>query len=196
MVLPTWLHELDTKLLLAINGAHDPLLDFVFFWASNKWIWIPFYIWILYILYRNYGKKVIYFLPVIAGMAAASDQLSTLLKNTTLRFRPCHEPMLKDVIHLVNDACGGKYGFVSSHASNTMALAVFICLVLPSGYKYLRLELIAFVLINAYSRMYLGAHYPLDILCGWVLGFILALLFSSLMKNIIQTPNKIPLDHE
>lgn len=196
MVLPAWLHELDTKLELAINGAHDPLLDFVFFWASNKWTWIPFYVWILFILYRNYGKKVIYFLPMIAGMTVASDQLSTLLKNTTLRFRPCHEPMLKDLIHLVNDACGGKYGFVSSHAANTMALAVFICLVLPSGYKYLRLELIAFVLINAYSRMYLGAHYPLDILCGWVLGFILALLFSSLMKNIIQTPKKIPVEHE
>lgn len=196
MVLPHWLLELDTKLVLAINGAHDPLLDFIFYWASNKWTWIPFYAWILYILYKNYGKKVIYFLPVIAAMTAATDQLSTLLKNTTLRFRPCHEPAIQDLIHLVNNACGGKYGFVSSHAANTMALAVFISLVLPVKYKNLRLELLAFVFINGYSRMYMGAHYPLDILCGWTLGFIIALLFSSLMKIIVTSTDQLKSEHE
>ena len=196
MVLPAWLHELDTKLELAINGSHDPLLDFIFYWASYKWTWIPFYAWLLYILYRNYGKKIVYFLPIIAAMTATTDQLSTLLKNTTLRFRPCHEPALQDLIHLVNNACGGKYGFVSSHAANTMALAVFVCLVLPSKYKNLRYGLLAFVLINGYSRMYLGAHYPLDIGCGWILGFIIALLFSSLMKIILNLTDQIKSRHE
>ena len=196
MVLPTWLLELDTKLVLAINGAHDPILDVIFYWASNKWTWVPFYAWILFILYRNYGKKIIYFLPLIAAMTATTDQLSSLLKNTTLRFRPCHEPAIQDLIHLVNNACGGKYGFVSSHAANTMALAVFISLVLPSKYKKLRLALFAFVLINGYSRMYLGAHYPLDILCGWILGFIIALLFSSLMKIIVNSTDQLKSEHE
>jgi undecaprenyl-diphosphatase len=196
MVLPNWLHELDTKLVLAINGAHDPILDFIFYWASNKWTWIPFYAWILYILYKNFNKKIIYFLPLIAAMTAATDQLSSLLKNTTLRFRPCHEPAIQDLIHLVNNACGGKYGFVSSHAANTMALAVFISLLEPSKYKNLRLALFVFVLINGYSRMYLGAHYPLDILCGWILGFIIALLFSSLMKIIVNSTDQLKSEHE
>ena len=129
-------------------------------------------------------------------MTATTDQLSTLLKNTTLRFRPCHEPALQDLIHLVNNACGGKYGFVSSHAANTMELAVFIGLVLPSKYKNLRIALLVFVLINGYSRMYLGAHYPLDILCGWILGFIIALLFSSLMKIIVNSKDPLKSEHE
>ncbi|MBL7924437.1 MAG: phosphatase PAP2 family protein [Bacteroidia bacterium] len=194
--MPEWLREIDTRLLLAINGANDPVLDFIFYWASSKWVWIPFYAWLLYVLYRNYGKKVLWFLPLIALMVAGSDQLSTLLKNTTERFRPCHEPAIMHLVHLVNNKCGGTFGFVSSHAANTMALATFVLLLLPRGYRDLRLELLAFVLINGYSRMYLGAHYPLDVLCGWLLGFILGLLFSSLMKTMIKVPDNVASGHE
>jgi len=196
MEIPAGLLDLDTKLELAINGAHDPVLDMFFFWASSKWIWIPFYAWFLFVLYRNYGKRTIAFLPIIALMITASDQISTLLKNTTQRFRPCHDPVIGDIIHRVNNACGGQYGFVSSHAANTMAIAVFIGLIIPKGYKSLRLALILFVLINGYSRMYLGAHYPLDVFCGWMLGFILAILFSSLMKHVFKTPLIITQGHE
>jgi undecaprenyl-diphosphatase len=191
MHLPTWLHELDTKLELAINGAHHPSFDIIFFYASNKWVWIPFYGWLFYLLYKTYQKKILFFLPMIAGMIAISDQLSTLLKNTTQRLRPCHEPALQDFIHRLNNACGGSFGFVSSHAANTMALAVFISLCLPASPKFLKGFLIFFVLINGYSRMYLGAHYPLDILCGWMLGFILAIICSSLMPYLVKTSNKI-----
>ena len=194
--MPEWLREIDTRILLAINGAHDPILDFILYWASNKWTWIPFYVWLLYVLYRNYSKKVLWFLPLIVLMIAGSDQLSTLIKNATERLRPCHEPGIYGMVHLVNNACGGQYGFVSSHAANSMALAVFIFLLLPRGYKDLRLELVAFVLINGYSRIYLGAHYPLDIVCGWILGFILGLIFSSLMKYLVKVPDKVATGHE
>lgn len=196
MQLPGWLNELDTQALLAINGAHDPVLDFIFYWAAYKFTWIPFYIWLLYVLYRNYGKQTWKFLPVIAAMIALSDQLSTLLKNTTERFRPCHEPAIQQFVHLVNGECGGSYGFVSSHAANSTALALFIIMMLPKGYKVMRIELVAFVLINIYSRIYLGAHYPLDVLFGAFLGFVIGLVASTFMRNLVTIPQQVAAGHE
>lgn len=196
MQLPGWLNELDTQVFLAINGAHDPVLDFIFFWGTNKFTWIPFYVWILYVLYRNYRKQTLKFLPVILVMITLTDQLSTLLKNTTERLRPCHEPALEGLVHLVQNKCGGQFGFVSSHAANTVALAFFIIMMLPKGYKNLRLELIAFALINIYSRVYLGAHYPLDVLFGAFLGFVIGLVCTTFMRNLVSVPQQVAPGHE
>ncbi|MBK9319763.1 MAG: phosphatase PAP2 family protein [Bacteroidetes bacterium] len=196
MQLPFWIQQLATRLFLFINGAHDPIVVFIPYSVSQKFPWIPFYAWLLYILYKTYAGKTLYFFPIIAALIAVSDQLSTLLKNTTERLRPCHDPALQELVHLVNDKCGGQFGFVSSHAANTMALAVFILLVLPRSNKILRLELLAFVLLNGYSRIYLGAHYPLDVLCGWALGFILAVIFSTLVRQTIKVSAKIAVTHE
>lgn len=196
MQLPGWLNELDTQAFLAINGAHDPILDFIFFWGANKFTWIPFYIWLLYVLYRNYGKLTLKFFPVILVMITLTDQLSTLMKNTTERLRPCHEPALDGLVHLVNNKCGGQFGFVSSHAANTVALAFFIIMMLPRGYKNLRLELIAFALINIYSRVYLGAHYPLDVLCGAFLGYLIGLICITFMRNLVNIPSTVAKSHE
>lgn len=196
MLLPDWIKQIDTQVFLAINGAHDTVVDFIMFWVSEKITWIPFYVWLLYVLYRNYGKKTLYFLPFVAGLISASDGISTLLKNTTQRLRPCHEPALKELVHLINNKCGGEFGFVSAHSANTMALAVFLMLVLPAGYKNLRLEVLAFALINGYSRIYMGSHYPLDVLCGWTLGAILAIIFSSVIRFFIKVPSEIPKGHE
>jgi undecaprenyl-diphosphatase len=196
MQMPGWLLELDTSALLAINGANDPVLDILFYYISQKWTWIPFYIWILYVLYRNYGRRVLWFLPFIALMITGSDQISTLLKETTERFRPCHEPSIQHLVHLVNNKCGGTYGFVSSHAANSMALAVFIILMLPKGYRDLRIEMIAFALLNGYSRIYLGAHYPLDVAGGFIVGFIMALLTATLLRSVIKIPEKAAQGHE
>ncbi len=185
------LRIIDTKILLWINGEHNTFLDFIMYWASDKLIWIPFYILLLATLYRNYQKQTLWFLPVVALLIASCDQLSGLIKNTTLRFRPCHEPLLNGMIHLVHDYCGGDYGFVSSHAANSVGLTTFMMMILPDGNKKIRIALIAYVLLLGYSRIYLGAHYPLDILGGWIVGFVLGFTIAKLLQQKIKVPEII-----
>lgn len=194
--MPGWLLELDTRAMLAINGTNDPFLDIIFYWVSQKWTWIPFYLWILYLLYRSYGRKVWWCLPCIALMITGSDQISTLLKEATERLRPCHEPTLRHLVHLVHQKCGGSFGFVSSHAANSMALAVFVILILPRGHRDVSIEMIAFALLNGYSRIYLGAHYPIDVLGGFTVGLVMALLCTTLLRPILNTKLQDPVKNE
>jgi len=184
--LPQWLSEADTRLLLAINGANSATADSFWFWAANKWTWIPFYAILLLLLFRRFRKQILLLLPLTAAMIACSDQLSSLMKATTERLRPCHDPSLQALIHTVNDRCGGMYGFVSSHAANTMALAVFIVLITNGRKAYLAAALCCYVVINGYSRIYLGAHFPVDVVGGWMIGAIIGMIFSTFVLNILS----------
>lgn len=184
--LPEWLKQADTALLLTINGAHSPLADDFWFWAAGKWTWIPFYAALLFILYRSYRRDTLILLPLVALLITCSDQLSTLLKSTTGRLRPCHEPVLQKLVHLVDGRCGGLYGFVSSHASNTMALAVFLLLILKGPKRFIAPVLMGYVVMNGYSRIYLAAHYPLDVVGGWALGATIGMIFSTFVLNMFS----------
>lgn len=168
--------EADRYLFLLINKAHDPIVDFVMFWATDKWIWIPFYIWLIYILIKNFGKKIFVLLIIISVMITLSDQASVMVKEAVHRLRPCRDPYFAGIIHLVKQGCGGQFGFISSHASNTMSLAVLIAGIIPAPNKWLRVELFSYVLLVGYSRIYLAAHFPGDILGGWLLGILLGFL--------------------
>ncbi|CAN5405820.1 lipid A 4'-phosphatase [soil metagenome] len=190
------LNHLDQQLLLLINGIHDPVVDFIMYWISEKIVWVPFYLWILYTLYKIYGKELLWFLPVIALMITASDQISVLIKDQVLRFRPCHEPAIQSMVHLVNNRCGGSYGFISSHAANSMALCAFLMIMLPTGFELLKRELIAFVILIGYSRVYLGNHYPGDVIGGWILGLVLGIIFAKILSKKITVPELITPDHE
>ncbi len=180
------LRGIDTKLLLAINGAHSPTLDFIMFWISDRLIWIPFYCWLLFSLYRIYLKDTLWILPAIGIMVTVSDQFSVLIKNNVARLRPCHEPTISNIIHLVKNYCGGQYGFFSSHASNSISLAVFVIMMLPKTKTAIRYQLIAFVIMIGYSRVYLGAHYPGDVISGWIFGAFFGWMTATLLKKKIS----------
>lgn len=183
-MIETLLHW-DTELFLALNGVHNSILDFLMFWASNKLIWIPLYLFFLYLLIKNYKWKTIGIFISILVLITLADQLSVhLFKNIFQRLRPCHEPDLEGLIHLINGKCGGRFGFVSSHATNTFALAVFLIHFLGSRYKYFTVAILVWATVVAYSRIYLGVHYPGDVIVGTAFGSLLAFLIFNLYKKL------------
>jgi undecaprenyl-diphosphatase len=171
MAMLEYLKAIDSDLFLAINGAHSSFFDFIMFWASDKWIWIPLYVFFAYLLFKHYGKRA-WILILMAGIAIVfSDLSSTLLfKDVFQRPRPCHEPALEGIIHLINGQCGGQYGFISSHASNSFALATFLALLLGKKIRFFTPLIIIWALLLCYSRVYLGVHYPGDVIVGAILG--------------------------
>lgn len=174
-----WLIGLDERLLLAINGCHCAFMDFFMMTVTGKFIWIPFYCLLAVLLYRERGAKdCMVCLVMIALMITAVDQTcSSLIRPAVERLRPSSilNPLSEEV-HLVNGYRGGSFGFPSAHAANTMALAVF--LIRTFGRRYLTALLLGWSLLVAYSRVYLGVHYPGDILAGFLIGSAYAVAFS------------------
>lgn len=178
------LRALDHRLLLAINHAHTPALDAVMKLASNRLVWFPFYglliIWLIY--HFRHRAKVL--LPLLIGAVALADSISSrLFKPFFGRLRPCHTTDLASQLNLP-DGCGGQFGFLSSHAANSFALAVFLLLALPAGrFRELKIGVFFWAGLLSYSRIYLAAHYPGDVLGGALVGTLLGWGTATLFRR-------------
>ncbi len=178
-----YLESLDQQLFLFLNQLNHPFFDEIMRWVTNRFTWVPLYIFLAYIAFIKTELK--HFLLILFSallLIILSDQISVhLFKNVFLRYRPCHNELFKAQIHLI-DGCGGLYGFVSSHAANAFAIAVFMGMILNTFYsKSLHLMLI-WAFIVSYSRIYAGVHYPSDIFVGGLLGCILAIIILKIYK--------------
>jgi len=169
---------IDRYIFLLINGANSDVADFLMYWMSSTFIWIPFYAILLFFLFKRFGlKKLLIIIPFIVLMTVTTDQSSVFLKNTFERYRPCHNLELTKQVHLVYDYCGGQFGFPSSHASNTFGLAIIMGLLFFGNGKKAMLFMLLWASLVSYSRIYLGAHYPSDVFVGALLGSVVGTIF-------------------
>jgi undecaprenyl-diphosphatase len=178
-----FLNDIDTRLFLLLNGLNHPLIDPLMIFVSGKLSWLPLYLFLLFVLIRKYRWQAIILLLVIALLISLSDQLSVkAFKFVFERPRPCHEPDLLPFIHLPAGRCGGAFGFVSSHAANSFALAGFIFLLFREWFRPIGYFAFGWAALVSYSRIYLGVHYPGDILVGALLGLLVALVVYIVLK--------------
>lgn len=185
-----WLSDIDARLLLIVNGAHSPFFDSVMWCISGRWIWVPFYVVLAYLLFRRMSwKRASICLVTIGLIILAADQTcATLIRPEIGRLRPANlNNPLSSFVHVVNGYRGGRYGFPSCHAANTFALAVFMSLVIR--HKWFTVMMFSWAFVVSYSRMYLGVHYFGDLFCGATIGSLFAVLFYYLQNYLFKRLN-------
>lgn len=164
-----FLINLDQSLLLFFNSFHTPLWDYFFWFYSGTITWIPLYAAILYVAVKELGYKSLGIIISIVLTIVLCDQIASgFFKPFFQRLRPSHEPSLTEQLHLLNGYRAGKFGFISSHAANSFGLATIITLLFRQ--KWLVIFFFLWAVLNSYSRIYLGLHYPADILVGALVG--------------------------
>src|SRR5688572_4314824 len=166
----------DRNLFLILNGMNSEFMDNVMFWVADKFIWIPLYVVLAVFLVRKFGNQGYMMIVFAILLTLISDQGSVLLKNSFERMRPCHDDSLSFLVHTVRNKCGGKFGFVSSHAANTMALFTYILLLSRNSNKWITRIMLFWVILVGYCRIYMGVHFPADIIGGWMVGIFAALI--------------------
>lgn len=187
-----FLINIDTELFLLLNDLHIPFFDF-FMWAfSGKLIWGPMYVAILYVLYRQYGWKAAscYAIALILAVATTDQVCSQFIRPLVERLRPTHpENPISAEVHIINGYRGGAYGFPSCHAANSFALATF-CILLFASQRF-TVFILAWAIINSYSRLYLGVHYLGDLIFGAMIGCSISVILYIVSKKITTNLNLI-----
>lgn len=162
--------NIDTQLTLLLNGSDSVMLDTIAVTATKTGTWIPLGIVLLYVLMRmkNWKNALLVILCVAIAITLADQMASGIFKPLVARLRPSHTPELQGVIDLVGDYRGGRYGFFSSHAANTCAVAVFLSLLFRK--RVFTIAICSWAMVNSWTRLYLGVHYVGDIMVGLIWG--------------------------
>lgn len=181
------LEALDRKLFVFLNGLHLDFLDPVMYLISEPLFWIPAYLLLLFAIARAYNYKTALWALVGIGLVITiADRSSVeLFKEVFQRYRPCHNQDLQHTVHLVRYHCGGKYGFVSSHAANYFGIASFCALLVRRRFPRLVFWIFLWAALIAYSRIYLGVHYPADVLVGALLGLLSGSIVYFLFRKTV-----------
>ena len=176
--------KLDSKLLIFLNNLGVPRFDN--FWVSLSKIEANILMYLFLICLFFYIQKsrlkfanILYLITVIAIMITITDQGANLFKDSFQRLRPCYNESIKDSLRLVKENCGGKYGFFSAHASNSFSLAIFFGLLFKNRIRYIILITIVYASLISYSRIYLGVHFPIDIIIGSLFGLLIGFIMYS-----------------
>lgn len=172
---------LERDLFFALNGSESVILDNIMWTLSGRFVWIPLFLFIIFILFYKtplkLGFLVTFFLILVF---VASDQVSSsLFKPLFERFRPTHHPDFMNQVDIINGYRGGRFGFISGHATNSFGLAVFLSLVFK--YQWLTIISLFWATLNSYTRIYLGVHFISDIVAGIIVGTFLAIIFYSVL---------------
>ncbi|WP_310397841.1 phosphatase PAP2 family protein [Hymenobacter sp.] len=186
-----YLQAFDRQVLLAINRTHTPVLDAVMVFASNRLVWFPAYALLVAGLVYWFRRRVLLLLPLLIVAVSLADSItSRIFKPFFARPRPCHDPALAGLLHLPG-GCGGQFGFLSSHAANSFALATFLLLVLPAGrFRFLKTGVFCWAALLSYSRLYLGAHYLTDVVGGAAIGGLLAAVAAAIYQRRTNAASK------
>ncbi|MDA9883923.1 phosphatase PAP2 family protein [Flavobacteriaceae bacterium] len=180
--------KLDSQLFLLLNNLGSSKFDAFWIFLSYKESNIFFYLSLLIFYFYKESKtiklsEVFHSLLFIAIMILIADQTANLFKDSFQRLRPCYNESLIDSVRLVKESCGGKYGFFSAHASNSFSLAVFFGLLYKNRFRYIICISLLYASLISYSRIYLGVHFPLDILFGGVYGITIGLVIFRIYEN-------------
>ena len=168
-------------LFLFLNGLGTETWDGFWMFMTNTKSSFPLYVLLLYLSYKSFGwKRTGVILVAVALLITCTDQLSNFFKYGIGRLRPCHDPEVSSVMRLVKRYCGGQFGYFSAHAANSFGPAVFFSILFRNKVRYIGLVLMAWACIVAYSRIYIGVHYPLDVVTGALVGTLFGWLWAKL----------------